>query len=89
LKRLWSSRRLRAYSTADAPRLRKARDYYLNRLRDVDGKVDLRGLVAELCAEGAPNEWLQDDGIRVLRDLIDRDWRECRDTALMTFAAVR
>jgi CRISPR-associated protein Cas8a1/Csx13 len=84
LRRAWAG--LKRRHAADRIRLQRASEYYFNRLRDAKTLPDVRGLISELCAEGAPIAELEKDGLSFFWEHLERDWRKCRDIALMALA---
>jgi hypothetical protein len=79
---------LKERRAADPDRMERACDYYVERLRNAKTLDDVRGLIAELCAEGGPVAALKDKGVLTLFwQYLERDFRKCRDIALLTSAA--
>ena len=85
LRGAWAG--LKKRHAADPDRLIRASDYYVERLRGTKTLADVRGLIAELCAEGGPVAGLEDEGLAYFWQYLEREWRKCRDIALMTSAA--
>jgi hypothetical protein len=84
LRSAWAG--LKKRHAGDQVRLQRASEYYFNRLREAKALADVRGLIAELCAEGAPIGELEKNGLTVFWQNLERDWRKCRDIALLTSA---
>jgi hypothetical protein len=77
---------LRARRGGNPERLERANEYYVERLRNAKALADVRGLIAELVAEGGPIAELGTAGLAVFWQYLERDFRKCRDIALMTSA---
>src|SRR5437870_1169907 len=61
LRSAWAG--LKKRHAGDQARLKRASDFYFNRLSDANTLADVRGAIAKLCAEGAPVDELGGDGL--------------------------